>query len=75
LQVGADRLRQQVHVPFTLLETQTKVLGRLHETSQLLRQTGRFLQLYKKLEVTSKHEDQAILLYELGRRLQELIVN
>lgn len=65
LQNGAERLKSQVNTPFNLLENQTKVLEHLHEASHLLRQTGRFLQLYRKLKITKLPYDQAIILYEI----------
>lgn len=65
LQNGADRLRNKVAAPFTLLENQTCVLSRLHDASHLLRQSGRFLQLFKELDQTKDPCRQALILFEL----------
>jgi conserved oligomeric Golgi complex subunit 5 len=67
LKIGADRLKSQI--PYNLLENQTKILIRLHETSNLLRQSGRFLAVHKRLEASANLADQATLLYELGKWL------
>lgn len=68
LQSGADRLRAHIHAPFAVVETQTHVLERLHGASHLLRQSGRFLQLSRQLQVAAGKKDalaQACVLHEL----------
>lgn len=41
------------------------MLERLHDVSHILRQTGRFLQLYRKLQCTKDLIAQASIIYEL----------
>lgn len=65
LQAGADRLKNHMHGPFEQVQHQTHVLERLHAASHLLRQTGRFLQLTRKLNSTSDAKIQSTLLNEL----------
>ncbi|XP_055538166.1 conserved oligomeric Golgi complex subunit 5 [Wyeomyia smithii] len=72
LREGADRLKKIVNVPYEQLETQTKILGRLHEASHLLRQSGRFLQIHKTLENASKLPDQAAIVYELDCLMEDV---
>lgn len=72
LQAGAERLKKQINVPFEQMETQTKILGRLHEASHLLRQSGRFMQIYKSLEQTTELPEQASIVYELEGLMQDV---
>lgn len=65
LKAGAERLKSQVNVPYAMLENQTQVLERLHDTSHLLRQSGRFLQLYRQLNTSKDPVAQARTMYEL----------
>lgn len=65
LQSGADRLKNQMQGPFEKVQHQTHVLERLHSASHLLRQSGRFLQLSRKLQATNDAKVQATLLNEL----------
>lgn len=65
IQKAGERIRNQVTVPYTTLQTQIKVLERLHDVSHILRQAGRFLQLYRKLQITKDHISQASIIYEL----------
>lgn len=65
LQAGADRLKNQLQGPFEQVQHQTHVLERLHAASHLLRQSGRFLQLSRKLSSTSDAKAQSTLLNEL----------
>ncbi|KAF6215258.1 hypothetical protein GE061_010010 [Apolygus lucorum] len=46
---SVERVRMKVVDPFNRLETQTKVLARLHSTTDLLRRTARIQQLAKRL--------------------------
>lgn len=72
LEAGADRLKAQINVPYAQLENQTRVLARLHDASHLLRQAGRFLQLFRRLQTVSKDPAaQATILYELERLLDD----
>lgn len=72
LEAGAERLKTQINTPYGLLESQTRVLARLHEASHLLRQAGRFLQLYRKLQSAVKDPaTQASILYELEPLLED----
>ncbi|XP_053685173.1 conserved oligomeric Golgi complex subunit 5 [Sabethes cyaneus] len=72
LRDGADRLKKLINGPYEQLETQTKILGRLHETSHLLRQSSRFLQIYKGLEKAAKLPDQASIVYELECLMEDV---
>lgn len=72
LEAGAERLKAQVNGPYAMLENQTRVLARLHEASHLLRQTGRFLQLFRKLQSASKNlPAQAAILFEMEPLLED----
>ncbi|ETN59253.1 four way stop [Anopheles darlingi] len=72
LQFGAERLRRQITVPYEMLETQTKVLGRLHEASHVLRQCARFLQVHKELERTTDLAEQASIVNELEGLMEDV---
>ncbi|XP_041770960.1 conserved oligomeric Golgi complex subunit 5-like [Anopheles merus] len=72
LQFGAERLRRQITVPYDLLETQTKVLGRLHEASHVLRQCARFLQVHKELDGTNDLAEQASIVNELEGLMEDV---
>lgn len=72
LEAGAERLKAQINTPYALLESQTRVLARLHEASHLLRQAGLFLQLFRKLLAATKDPiAQATILYELEPLLED----
>ncbi|XP_058832912.1 conserved oligomeric Golgi complex subunit 5 [Topomyia yanbarensis] len=72
LQQSAERLKKQIIEPYEQLVSQTRILGRLHETSHLLRQSGRFLQIYKGLEHTTKLPEQASIVYELESLMEDV---
>lgn len=72
LQHSADRLKKQVNVPYDQLETQTKILGRLHEASHVLRQSGRFLQIYKALDKATELPEQARIVFELESVMEDV---
>lgn len=72
LQHSADRLKKQINVPFEQLETQTKILGRLHEASHVLRQSGRFLQIYKALDKSTELPEQARIVFELESVMEDV---
>uniref|UniRef100_A0AAG5DIM5 Conserved oligomeric Golgi complex subunit 5 n=1 Tax=Anopheles atroparvus TaxID=41427 RepID=A0AAG5DIM5_ANOAO len=72
LRFGAERLRRQITVPYDMLETQTKVLGRLHEASHVLRQCARFLQVHKELARTSDLAEQASIVNELEGLMEDV---
>uniref|UniRef100_A0A182QRN4 Conserved oligomeric Golgi complex subunit 5 n=1 Tax=Anopheles farauti TaxID=69004 RepID=A0A182QRN4_9DIPT len=72
LRFGAERLRRQITVPYDMLATQTKVLGRLHEASHVLRQCARFLQVHKELERTSDLAEQASIVNELEGLMEDV---
>lgn len=66
LEAGAKSLKNEINVPYELLANQTRALTRMHDVSHLLRQSGRFLQLFRKLSTESKdHAAQATILFEL----------
>lgn len=76
LEAGAERLKSQINTPYAQLESQTRVLARLHEASHLLRQAGRFLQIFRKLQAAAKDPaTQAYLLYELEPLLEDEALN
>lgn len=62
---NAERLRSQIAVPYDQLETHTRVLGRLHRASHILRQVNRVQQLSKRLSNTNDPVQKATLLQEL----------
>ncbi|KAL1491355.1 hypothetical protein ABEB36_011963 [Hypothenemus hampei] len=62
---NAERLRAQINEPYEQLETHTKVLGRLHQASHILRQVSRVQQLSKRLSNTNDPIQKAALLQEL----------
>lgn len=72
LQNNADRLKKMVNGPYEQLSSQTMILGRLHEVSHILRQSGRFLQIYKGLENTPDLPDQAAIVYELESLMEDV---
>lgn len=72
LEAGAERLKTQINTPYTMLESQTRVLARLHDASHLLRQAGRFLQLFRRLQRDNKDTAaQASILYEMEPLLED----
>lgn len=72
LDAGAERLKTQINAPFAMLESQTRVLSRLHDASHLLRQAGRFLHLYRRLQSKSKDSAaKAAILYEMEPLLED----
>lgn len=76
LKYGADKLKQQVNQPFQTLENQTKVLERLHDASDLLRQSGKFLQIFRKLQQSAKDPiQQANYLYEFESLIDDEKLN
>ncbi|XP_066261823.1 conserved oligomeric Golgi complex subunit 5 [Euwallacea similis] len=62
---NAERLKVQITVPYDQLEIHTKVLGRLHRASHILRQVSRVQQLSKRLSNTNDPIQKAALLQEL----------
>lgn len=75
LQAGADRLKNQVNIPYDLVKNQTHVLQRLHDASHLLRKAGSFLQLHRKLQSTKDSRIQACLLNELEALTEDAQLN
>lgn len=65
VETGAKSLKTQINVPYELLANQTRALTRLHDVSHLLRQSGRFLQLSRKLAAEKEIAAQASILFEL----------
>ncbi|KAJ8954370.1 hypothetical protein NQ318_011043 [Aromia moschata] len=62
---NAERLKTQITVPYNELEKHTKVLGRLHLASHILRQVNRLQQLSKRLMTTNDPVQKATILQEL----------
>ncbi|GAB0090981.1 Conserved oligomeric Golgi complex subunit 5 [Sergentomyia squamirostris] len=75
LVAAGNRLKNHVNTPYVILESQTKVLGRLHETTHILRQAGIFLQLYKKLLATKEFEKQATIFHEIDSLIEDDALN
>uniref|UniRef100_A0A1B0CRE5 Conserved oligomeric Golgi complex subunit 5 n=1 Tax=Lutzomyia longipalpis TaxID=7200 RepID=A0A1B0CRE5_LUTLO len=75
LVAAANRLKSHVNAPYVVLENKTKVLGRLHETTHILRQAGIFLQLHKKLLATKEFEKQAVIFHEIDSLIQDEVLN
>lgn len=69
LVANAERLKLQIIVPYQALESHTKVLGRLHLASHILRQVNRIQQLSKHLGNTNDPIQKANVLQELGKYL------
>lgn len=63
---NAERLKAQIHGPYKILENHTKILGRLHLASHILRRVNRIQQLNKRLANTNDPVQKATLLQELG---------
>ncbi|CAG9858527.1 unnamed protein product [Phyllotreta striolata] len=61
----AERLKAQITMPYNELEKHTKVLGRLHVASHILRQVNRLQQLSRRLSNTNDPVQKATLLQEL----------
>lgn len=71
LQSNVNHLKKQVYVPYNQLESQIKVLERLHNTTQLLRKINRFIQLHRKLKETKELNKQATIIFELDSLVQD----
>lgn len=71
LQSNVNHLKKQVYVPYNQLESQIKILERLHNTTQLLRKINRFLQLHRKLKETKELSKQATIIFELDSLVQD----
>ncbi|XP_030383050.1 conserved oligomeric Golgi complex subunit 5 [Scaptodrosophila lebanonensis] len=65
------RLKSQVDTQYQLVENQTRVLGRLHDVSHLLRSAGTLLTLTAKLKSTKDVLRQAELHFELGQLIED----
>lgn len=63
---NAERLKAQIHGPYSILENHTRILGRLHLASHILRRVNRIQQLNKRLSGTNDPIQKASLLQELG---------
>ncbi|KRT85372.1 hypothetical protein AMK59_1613, partial [Oryctes borbonicus] len=62
---NAERLKGQIHGPYFTLEQHTKMLGRLHLASHILRQVNRIQQLNRRLSNTNDFIQKATILQEL----------
>lgn len=68
----ANEIAQQVDAPFAVLEQQTAILTRIHDASYLMRQAGKFLELYRQLKaVKSDFAKQATIFHELDVLIEE----
>ncbi|XP_022914460.1 conserved oligomeric Golgi complex subunit 5 [Onthophagus taurus] len=65
LYANAERLKLQIHGPYSALEKHTKMLSRLHLASHILRQVNRMQQLSKRLSNTNDPIQKATILQEL----------
>lgn len=72
LVVHANQISGQVDAPFALLEQQTEILTRIHDASYLMRQVGKFLELFRKLKsVKTEFAKQALIFHELDILLED----
>lgn len=62
---NVERLKTQINGPYNALDNHTKVLGRLHLASHILRQVNRIQQLSKRLGMTNDPIAKATVLHEL----------
>ncbi|KAI4465399.1 conserved oligomeric golgi complex component 5 [Holotrichia oblita] len=62
---NAERLKMQIHRPYHSLEQHTRILGRLHLASHILRQVNRIQQLNRRLSNTNDYIQKASILQEL----------
>lgn len=60
-----------VDAPFAILEQQTEILTRVHDASYLMRQAGKFLELFGKLKAVKEFPKQALIFHELDSLLEE----
>lgn len=68
----ANDISSQVDAPFAVLEQQTEILTRIHDASYLMRQAGKFLELYRKLKsVKSDFAKQASIFHELDVLIED----
>lgn len=66
LYANAEKLKLQIHTPFQAIDSHTRVLGRLHLASHILRQVHRIQQLSKRLaSISGDPVQQATILREL----------
>ncbi|CAD6999123.1 unnamed protein product [Ceratitis capitata] len=65
------KLKNQIDIQYQQVDNQTRVLGRLHELSHLLRSAGTLLSLTVKLRSTKDPLKQAELHYELGQLIED----
>lgn len=71
IRATGQRLKNQVDTQHALIENQTRVLGRLHELSHLLRSSGTMLNLTSKLKSTKDVLKQADIHFELGQLIED----
>ena len=69
---AVERLREKIVDPFNRIETQTIVLARLHETSDLLRRVARMQHLSKRLYSQMTNNVQAPDIIKAANSLHEL---
>lgn len=68
---NANQISEQVDGPYAVLEQQTEILTRVHEASYLMRQAGKFLELYGKLKLVKEFPKQALIFQELDRLIED----
>lgn len=68
---NATQISQQVDGPFAILEQQTEILTNVHDASYLMRQAGKFLELYRKLKTVKEFPKQALICHELDSLLED----
>lgn len=71
LQFKVENLKKQIYGPYDLLESQIKILERLHNTTHLLRKAEDFLLLHKNLKSATELEKQATILYEMESLIED----
>lgn len=69
---AVERLRGKIVDPFNRIETQTVVLARLHETSDLLRRVARMQHLSKRLYSQMTNNVQGPDIIKAANSLHEL---
>lgn len=72
---AVERLRGKIIDPFNRIETQTVVLARLHETSDLLRRVARMQHLSKRLCSQMTNNMQGPDIIKAANSLHELGIN
>ncbi|XP_045775489.1 conserved oligomeric Golgi complex subunit 5 [Maniola jurtina] len=69
---SADKLKDRVHTPYDVLESQTMMLDRVQTTCNLLRHSAKILTLWNKLiSVKDNPTKEAMILFELNELIND----